>query len=234
MLQFATTYVNVAVPSSAGRVAITTRFFQRFGIPPAAALSAGVIDSGSDFVVQVILFVLVFFVSDVDLGLSMSMDQLSGVATTALIVVAVLIVAIVIIIAVPSLRRLAKGWLHEARDALRVLRDPHKLLLLFGGTLLSQVLFSVTIGACIRAFGLYVPLSTLILINTMVSLFAGLLPVPGGVGVSEAALSFGLTRVGIPSVTAFAIALTYRFATFYLPPIWGLPSYRWMISRRYL
>ena len=58
-LQFATCYVNLAVPTSAGRVAITTRFFQRFGVPPAAALSAGMIDSGSDFVVQAVLFVLV-------------------------------------------------------------------------------------------------------------------------------------------------------------------------------
>jgi uncharacterized membrane protein YbhN (UPF0104 family) len=233
-LQFATCYVNLAVPSSAGRVAITTRFFQRFGVPPAAALSAGIIDSGSDFVVQVILFVVVFFISDVDLDLSVSQDQLSGVATTALIVVAALIVAGVVALVVPSLRRRVSGWVHEARDALHVLRDPRKQILLFGGTLLAQVLFAVTLGACVRAFGLYVPLSTLILINTVVTLFAGLLPVPGGVGVSEAGLALGLTRAGVPSETAFAIALTYRFATFYLPPVWGLRSYRWMTARHYL
>jgi uncharacterized protein (TIRG00374 family) len=233
-LQFATCYVNLAVPSSAGRVAITTRFFQRFGIPPAAAFSAGVIDSVSEFVVQITLFVLVFFSSDVDLGLSLKTDQLSGVATTALIIIAVLIVAAAIAFAVPSLRQRVLTWLHEARDALQVLRDPRKLLQLYGGNLLAQVLFAMTLGACVRAFGYEVPLSTLILINTVVSLFAGLLPVPGGVGVSEAGLSLGLTRAGIPSETAFAIALTYRFVTFYLPPIWGLRSYRWLTSRRYL
>jgi uncharacterized membrane protein YbhN (UPF0104 family) len=52
--------------------------------------------------------------------------------------------------------------------------------------------------------------------------------------VTEAGLALGLTRAGIPSETAFAVALTYRFATFYLPPIWGLRSYHWMTSRRYL
>src|SRR5262249_40587222 len=72
LLQFANTYVNVAVPSSAGHVALTTRFFQRFGVPPAAALSAGLIDSLSELTLQVILFTLVFFVSDVDLGLSLN------------------------------------------------------------------------------------------------------------------------------------------------------------------
>jgi uncharacterized protein (TIRG00374 family) len=95
-------------------------------------------------------------------------------------------------------------------------------------------LFAITLGACVRAFGFHVPLSELILINVVVSLFAGILPVPGGVGVAEAGLSLGLTRVGVPAETAFAIALTYRFATFYLPPIWGFMSYRWMVSRRYL
>jgi uncharacterized protein (TIRG00374 family) len=233
-LQFAICYVNLAVPSSAGRVAITTRFFQRFGIPPAAALSSGVIDSLSELVVQAALFVLVFFTSDIDLGLSLDTEQLSGVATTALIVIAALIVAGAVAFAVPSVRRRVIDWIHQARDALQVLRSPRKVVQLYGGNLLAQVLFAVTLGACARAFGYDVPLTTLILINTVVSLFAGLLPVPGGVGVSEAGLSLGLTRAGIPSETAFAIALTYRFITFYLPPIWGLRSYRWMTSRGYL
>jgi uncharacterized protein (TIRG00374 family) len=160
-------------------------------------------------------------------------DQPSGLATTALIVIAALLVAGVTAYAVPALRQRVAGWLHQARDAFRFLHDPHKLFLLLGGTVLSQVLFAVALGACVRAFGFYAPRNTLILINTAV-LFAGLLPVPGGVGVTEAGLALGLTRAGIPSETAFAVALTSRFATFYLPPIWGLRSYHWMTSRRYL
>jgi uncharacterized membrane protein YbhN (UPF0104 family) len=65
-------------------------------------------------------------------------------------------------------------------------------------------------------------------------LFAGLLPVPGGVGVSEAGLSLGLTRVGVSSSFAFAIALSYRFIVFYLPPLWGFLSLRWLNRRQYL
>ena len=78
------------------------------------------------------------------------------------------------------------------------------------------------------------PLTELLLINTVVSLFAGLLPVPGGIGVSEAGLTLGLTAAGMPSETAFAIALAYRFASFYLPPIWGWFCYRWLVDKRYL
>jgi uncharacterized membrane protein YbhN (UPF0104 family) len=233
-LHFATCYVNLAVPSSAGRLAITTRYFQRFGIPPAAALSASAIDSLSEFLVQIVLFGIVFFISDVDLGLSLSTDQLSGLATIALIVMVVLVVAGVVVFFVPSLRKKVTVQLHQARDALQVLRSGTKLLELFGGNLLSQLLFAITLSACVRAFGYHEPLSTLILINTAVTLFAGILPVPGGVGVSEAGLSLGLTTAGIPADIAFTIALAYRFCTFYLPPIWGFQSYQWMISKRYL
>ena len=49
-------------------------------------------------------------------------------------------------------------------------------------------------AACVEAFGVRVPLTELVLINTVVSLFAGLLPIPGGIGVSEAGLTLGLTR----------------------------------------
>jgi uncharacterized membrane protein YbhN (UPF0104 family) len=234
MMQFASCYVNLAVPSSAGRLALTTRFFQRFGITPATALSASVIDSLSELIVQAVLFALVFFVSDVDLKLSMSEDQLSGLATTALVAVVLLVVAATVAFCIPALRARAKAALTEAHQALQVLHSPSKLIQLFGGNLLAQLLFSLTLGICVRAFGLHVPLTELILINTVVSLFAGILPVPGGIGVTEGGLSLGLTRAGVPAELALAIALTYRFAVFYLPPIWGYLSFKWLTARKYL
>jgi uncharacterized membrane protein YbhN (UPF0104 family) len=233
-LQFATCYVNLAVPSAAGRVAITTRFYQRFGATAAAGLSAGFIDGFSETTIQIVLFVLLFFLSDTDLQLSFSTDQLSGVATIALIAVVVLLVAVAVALAVPSLRPKFVESARQARAAFAVLHSPRKIVQLYGGNLLVQILFAATLGACVRGFGYDLDFSTLLLINCVVSLFAGLLPVPGGVGVSEAGLALGLTRAGIPSETAFAIALAHRFATFYLPPIWGFFCYRWMTSREYL
>ena len=60
------------------------------------------------------------------------------------------------------------------------------------------------------------------------SLLSGVLPVPGGIGVVEGGLTFGLVRAGIPEEAAFAIVLLYRLATFYLPPIWGFFALRWL------
>jgi uncharacterized membrane protein YbhN (UPF0104 family) len=58
--------------------------------------------------------------------------------------------------------------------------------------------------------------------------------VPGGIGAAEAALSTGLIAMGIASSTAVAIALTQRLCTFYLPPIWGYLSLRWLTRQGYV
>ena len=234
LLQFAMCYLNLAVPGSAGRVAVTTRYYQRMGIPPGAAVSASIIDSLSEIVVGAILFVLVFSISDVDLGMSTNTNEMSGLATTVLIALAVLVAAVLIGACIPKARAWVVERVREARDAMGVLRSPRKLGQLYGGNLMSQLLFAITLGAAARAFGYSLPLSDLILVNTAVTLFAGLLPIPGGVGVMEAGLTLGLTRAGVPSEIAFPIALSYRFAVFYLPPIWGLLSFKWLTKHRYL
>ncbi len=105
----------------------------------------------------------------------------------------------VLVFAVPSWRRRVTDMWHKARAATAVLRSPTKLLAVVRRQpALSQVLFAVALGACVKAFGEDLPLSSLVLINTVVSLFAGLLPVPGGMGVSEAGLTLGLTTAGLP------------------------------------
>ena len=95
-LQFAICYINLAIPSTAARVAITVRFFQRCGIPSAPALSAGLIDSISGFVIQIGLFLVLFFASDADLAPSTDAAELSGLATLALLTLLAVVVAMVI------------------------------------------------------------------------------------------------------------------------------------------
>ena len=105
--EFAICYVNLAIPSSAARVAINIRFFQRFGVDATTAVSAGVIDSVSGFVVQIFLFLVLFFWSDVDFGITLDTDDLDGLLTIALIAIAVIIVLAVLVCVIPAWRRRA-------------------------------------------------------------------------------------------------------------------------------
>ena len=63
-------------------------------------------------------------------------------------------------------------------------------------------------------------------------MLAGLLPVPGGVGVVEGGLIYGLVRAGVPEEVAFAAVVLYRIASFYLPPVWGYFAMRWLETQR--
>ena len=123
-LQFAISYVNLAVPSTAARVAVNIRFFQRFGVDATTAASAGAIDSVSGFMVQILLFLGLFLWSDADLGLSFDTGELDGLATIALVVVGALVVLVVLLMALPSWRQRAVDMWHKVRDATMVLRSP--------------------------------------------------------------------------------------------------------------
>jgi uncharacterized protein (TIRG00374 family) len=246
MLQYTIQFVSLAVPSSAGRLALQVRFWERVGVPGAGAVSIGVVDSFSTFVIQILLIVLILASDVVSLNLSSgragSSSGSSGIDWGSVLIAIVLVVAALGIgLLLPKTREKLQRFLNtlrekwaEAKEALQVLRRPKKLLLLLGGNLIAQVLLAIILGLCLRAFGYSASLAELILINTFVSLFAGFMPVPGGVGVAEAGFTAGLIAVGIPEGPATSTALAFRLVTFYLPPLWGVIAMRWMKSQSYL
>ena len=233
-LEFAIQFIALAVPSSAARVAVNVRFFQRQGAPAAQALTIGLIDSMFGFVVQVLLLIVIVFSGLVTLDLSLDGLNFDPTGKLLVLVGILLVVAVVIALTVPKIRRPIAAKIAEARPALAVIRSPIKLAGLLGGNFVAQLLLALILGATVRAFGESATLAELLLTNTLVSLFSGVMPIPGGVGVSEAAIAFCLTAIGIPSATAAAIAIVYRLLTFYLPPIWGGFAMRWLRRQAYL
>jgi len=246
MLQYGVQFIGLAVPSSAARLALAVRFWQRAGVPGAGALSIGMLDSFSTFVIQVLMIVLVLATDAVTVNLATdaasSSGDSSGFNWTALLIAILLVVAALgIAYLVPKTRAklhkfretLREKWA-DVKEVLRVLRHPKKVVLLLGGNLLAQVMLAVILGLCLRAFGQSASLAALILVNTFVTVFSGFMPVPGGVGVAEAGLTAGLIAIGIPDGTAASTAIAYRLSTFYLPPLWGVFAMRWMKHNSYL
>ena len=152
----------------------------------------------------------------------------------AAIVVAV-VVSIVAIWLVPPLHNKVVPPLREGLSALgAVLRDRRKRLELFAGNLAGELTFALTLGAICHAYGVGLTLAQLLIINVGASALAGLIPVPGGVGAAEATLTAGLVAFGVDESTAFAIAVTHRLCTSYLPPIWGYFSLQWLRRKGYV
>ncbi len=236
-LQLAISYVNLAIPTAAARIAVNVRFFQRQGLPATTAVATGALDGVSGFIVQAMLLGSLLLFG----GMSLDVD-VAGPAAAAIriawMVAVVLAIVVVVILVIPRLRRYVLGGVRktvsEAVAVLRGLRSLRRLVMLFGGNLVAELLFALALGVFVQAFGYSLALHELLFINMAVSLLAGLLPVPGGVGVTEGGLIFGLTSFGVPQEVAFAAVILYRISTFYTPPIWGFFSLRWLERNRYL
>ncbi len=225
-LQFAIQFIALAVPSSAARIAVSVRFFQRAGAPTATAVAIGAIDSVSGFLIQAVILGIIALANLVTLDLSLNDSDVTFSGKIIAIGAIVLVLLVVAAVLIPRVRRMIAPHLTEARESARVLRQPVKLLQLFGGNFAAQLMLAVVLGLCLRAFGEHATLAELLLVNTMTSLFSGIMPVPGGIGVTEAAMTTLLIGVGIPESPAIAATLAYRIITFYLPPAWGVISMR--------
>jgi uncharacterized membrane protein YbhN (UPF0104 family) len=235
-LQFSITFVNLAMPSSAARAAVVIRFFQRSGVDAPQAVTIGLIDSVSGFLAQISLMaiIMLFGLGSLDLGIAENLSA-EGLGTLGIILLIVLVLAVAVLVFVPKVRRAIhagalKAW-HEAKP---LLTSPGLLIRVYLYNMLAELLFALCMYTVLRSFGQDVNYFDVVLVNEFVALFAGLMPVPGGVGVTEAALTAGFIAIGVDEATAFAAAITYRVVTFYTPPILGSFAFNWLKRQRYL
>jgi uncharacterized membrane protein YbhN (UPF0104 family) len=197
-------------------------------------LAAGAADDASETIVQVGLLLLAvpFVRAEVDTG------QFGGGGpdTRVLLLVGlVLLVSIVLILTMPKLREKVLPPVRSALSSLwAVIRDRRKRMELFGGSIAAELLYALALGATCLAYGVHLNLAQLVFVNCSAAVLSGLVPVPGGIGAAEAALAAGLIAMGVDESSAFAIAITQRLWTFYLPPLWGYASLQWLTRKGYV
>jgi glycosyltransferase 2 family protein len=232
VLQSAIKFVNLTVPSAAGRIGMNLRFLQRMGVPRAQALAAGAVDDVSETMVQLaLLLVALPFV-----GAKVDRSQIHGPNTRLLAAIGIaVVISAVAVLALPKLRhRVVPGVRSALSGVWSVARDRHKRIELFGGNVLSELTYAISLGATCLAYGLDLNLAQLVFVNTSAAILSSVIPSPGGIGPAEAALAGGLISMGVDESTAFAVAITQRLCTFYLPPIWGYVSLRWLGRHGYV
>ena len=134
-LVFATCFINLAVPSTAARVATSIRFFQRSGSTPAGAVSAGALDSVFGFAAQITLLLTFLVLGLGTLGFggesSFDVDSESAAALVAILVV-VVVAAVIALVVVDSLRQRVAKVIGQLKEALAVLHSPAAVVRLLG------------------------------------------------------------------------------------------------------
>lgn len=224
--QYATSYIGLAVPSDAGRIAMTIRYLRKLGVPTNVAVGQGPFTTVIGWAFDALLLVITAQVVGTSLDLPEDAD-LSTVITVFIVLVAASIVAAVVVLLVPALRnRVVPAVVDALREMRQSLTDPRRAALVFGGVFARKILFAMTLGAVLAAYGAPQAFATVVFVNTAVSWFAGIMPVPGGIGVAEAGFTLGLVAFGVPEPTALAVAITHRLITTYLPPVVGYFSMR--------
>ena len=234
VLASAVKFINLTVPSSAGRIAVTVRFLQKLGAPTGEAVGAGAVDKLSETIIELVLVLclLPFVDLHIDTG------EIGSAAPSGRVVGVIAVVLAAIVVVVLGSRPLRERVIPSVRAGFSsmwaVAKDRGKRMELYGGNLGTEVLFALALGAVCHAYGVNLLLIELLVINMAASALSSLIPVPGGVGAAEAGLTAGLVAVGVDESTAFAIALTHRLCTNYLPPIWGYFSLRWLERKGYV
>ncbi len=226
-LQYAVKTVGLAISATLGRVALYTTFFRRYGEGPSVAVTATGLDSMAASVANVVVVGISLLIAKnlPDLELS-GPDNLDRILALLVVVLALSAIAVALI---PKLRKQVLLMLRSLVDSLQVVTaSPARALGLFGTNLLSLMITALCLELLVRGMHPSISYGSALFVAAAASLFAALVPVPGNVGVGEAAIAAGLVAVGIPSGPAFAIAVSQRICTTYLPSLFGIYSLRWL------
>lgn len=149
-------------------------------------------------------------------------------------VVVVLLAAVGLIAWIPRTRRtVVHPVLRVLRRVPEIIRDPRRSALMTAGAVAQNLAYTVTLIACLAAYGASVPVLAVLVVYMVSATVAVVSPTPGGLGAMEAALVAGLTRVGVAGGQAVAATLTFRFFTFWVWLAVGAWMLRWVRAHRW-
>jgi uncharacterized membrane protein YbhN (UPF0104 family)/membrane-associated phospholipid phosphatase len=231
LTQVACSFLNLITPNGIGGTALQIDYLHKQDVPVASAGSAMVLSTGVGGAIQMILFLGAAAITSTAVETSSSSDS-SG--STTLIVIAVVAALVGIVLAIPKLRgKIVPQVERAASDIWAVVRNPRKALQLIGGDTAGNLIYPALLGLCLIAFHQRLDFAQLVVVQVGAGMVGNVAPVPGGIGVTEAALTGGLTAFGIPAAPALATVVVFRGVTFAIPPIFGFFTLRWLRAKGY-
>ena len=213
-------FVRLISPATVGVSAINLRLLTKAGIPaPLAAASIGANQIGAVGITLPLIALL---------GVSTGRSATAGLApsSTALIVAGAVVAAAVLLVLIPPIRKRARAvWNDFAQRGvprlLDVLGQPRKLLEAIGGILLQSLALVTCFYACVKALGADPGFAALAVVQMVGNTVGMAVPTPGGLGAVEAALTAGVTAIGVSTAIAVPAVLLFRLVSFWLPILPG-------------
>lgn len=228
LTQLACSFLNLITPNGIGGTGLQLDYLHKQGVPVASGASAMVLSTGVGGAIQMVLFLVAAAIT------STKVDTSGNSGSVSLGAIAVVAALIGVVLFIPKVRgKVVPAVTRAASDIWSVLRNPKKALQLFGGDLAGNLVYPFLLGLCLMAFGAHLSFAQLIVVQIGAGILGNVAPVPGGIGVQEAALTAGLTAFGIDSNTALATVLVFRGITFAVPPVFGFFTLQYLRRRGY-
>jgi uncharacterized membrane protein YbhN (UPF0104 family)/membrane-associated phospholipid phosphatase/tRNA A-37 threonylcarbamoyl transferase component Bud32 len=229
--QLSCNFLNLITPNGIGGTALQIDYLRKQGVPVASGGSAMVLSSGVGGALQMALFLIAASIT----ATAVVPDNSPPSASQVLIAIAVIAALVGIVLWIPKVRgKVVPQVKRAAHDIWAVMRTPKKALQLFGGDLAGNLLYPLLLGLCLLAFHQKLDYVQLVVVQVGAGMVGNVAPVPGGIGVQEAALTGGLTAFGIPSNPALAAVIVFRAITFALPALLGFFTLRWERAKGYV
>lgn len=233
-LQVAIMFIGLAVPSAAGRVTMNSAFLHKFGVGITEAVTQGGIDSLSGFLVEASILLLALFSGNYDLGIDPDTSDVQW-GLVLLVVVGLAALGVILFWKVERLRERVFPVIRKAWDALvEVLKDPGRAFGLLGANLTTRLVWAAALWLVLEAVHAPLSFAGCLIAVVATNLLQGIVPVPGGIGISETVMTGFLVALGIDQNSAFAATITWRVITFYLPSAVGYFAAHWLESHEYL
>ena len=228
-------FAGTLAPASVGGMALNLRFFQKQGVDRAVAVSGVGLDAVGGVIGHLSLIAVFFVWAGRDAFDSVSLPD----PHWLLVGLAVVVVLGAAAFAVPATRRLVRqrvlsAVMRAADGIVDVVRNPGKVALLLGGSVLVTLFYLLTCWFSLEAFGGGVPFATVGAVFLVALAIATAAPTPGGLGAMEAALIAGLVSAGLDNTVAVPAVFMYRLFTFWIPILPGWFAFRWLERHDYL
>ena len=235
LAQAASSFVNRVSPANVGGMALNARYLQKSGVETNAGVAAVGVNSVAGAIVHLVLLVVFFAWSGHGLANAFKLPS----SSKLLLILAIIVAIVGIVLATRPGRRFAAGKLipglkSAAASLRRVARNPVKMLMLFGGSVLITLAYVGALAASVQAFGGGPGVILIAAVYMGAAAIAAAAPSPGGLGAIEAALVAGLTGVGMQAGPAVSAVVLYRLATYWLPVAPGWLSWRALLRRGYV
>ncbi|WP_146820059.1 lysylphosphatidylglycerol synthase transmembrane domain-containing protein [Actinotalea fermentans] len=228
LVQAAAAYLSLAAPAAVGPAALNMRMLTRRGVSNALSVASVGLVQLAQFVTTMLMLV--------GLSIATGTDQLgkSLPPRTILLAIAVIAVAAAALMLVPSARhwaseRVVPIWQTTWPRLVQLIGQPRRFVVAIGGSLLMSLGYVGAFWASLAAFGQADRLSLvdIAIVYLLGNAVGAMVPVPGGLGTVETALSLALAGAGIPIAIATPTVLVFRAVTF-----WARIPIGWVAMRR--